>query len=141
MRTDHIIALIARVRARANQLIITELERRGHPGLAPSHGAILARLYESGPLPMSVLAQAIDRRKNTLTTLVNKLAAAGYVTRQPSPDDSRVALIALTQKGEDFRGDFRAISELLLARVWGTIDEAERTRLVHSLETILGNLA
>jgi DNA-binding MarR family transcriptional regulator len=141
MRTEHIIALVAQVRERANRLITAELERRGHPGLAPSHGAILSRLYESGPQPMSVLAQAIDRRKNTLTTLVNKLEAAGYVTRQTSPDDSRVALIALTTKGEDFRGDFRAISDLLLKKVWGDMDEAEKIRLVHSLKTILGNLS
>lgn len=140
MRTDHVIALLADIRGRAHEFIAAELERRGHPGLAPSHGAILARLYEQGPLPMGVLAQGVGRRKNTLTTLVRKLEAAGYVQRQPDPRDSRITRVALTAKGEAFRPDFSEVSRILLERTWGSLDRSRQEALVAGLEEILRNL-
>lgn len=89
---------------------------------------------------MGVLAKAIDRKKNTLTVLVKKLEEAGYVRRTPSPADSRVTLIALTAKGEAFRTDFAAVSERLLAAVWGDMPPAQREALVAGLERVLRNL-
>jgi MarR family transcriptional regulator, organic hydroperoxide resistance regulator len=140
MRTDHIIALLSGIRERAHALISAELERRGHPGLAPSHGAILARLYEQGALSMSVLAREIGRRKNTVTSLVRKLEAAGYVRRQEDPEDDRVTLVALTEKGEAFRADFKEVSDILLAKVWGRMDGPRKAKLVAGLEELLRNL-
>ncbi|OLN26166.1 Transcriptional regulator, MarR family [Desulfovibrio sp. DV] len=140
MPTDHVVSLISRVREKANALIVAQLERRGHPDLAPSHGAILATLYACGPVPMGVLAKSIDRKNNTLTVLVRKLESAGYVCRQAAPSDSRVALIALTPKGEGFRKDFQEISDTLLAAVWGTMEDTSKEALVAGLERVLANL-
>jgi len=140
MRTDHVVALISKIRERANARIVAELARRGHPGLAPSHGAILERLYTLGPLAMGTLAERIDRKKNTVTVLVKKLEEAGYVRRTSSPSDSRVAFIALTKKGEDFRKDFMEVSEKLLCSVFGDMEQSQRETLVAGLERVLANL-
>ncbi len=140
MRTDHVVALMGRVLEKANGLITAELDQRGHPGLVPSHGAILARLYDDGALPMGVLAEAIGRKKNTVTTLVKKLEDEGYVKRTPSPDDSRVALVSLTAKGEAFRADFDAISAKLLAAVWKDMGQDDKEALVSGLQRLLANL-
>ncbi len=140
MQTEHVIALVSRIRESANALLVSELARLGHPDLAPSHGAILAVLYDRGELPMGALAQAIGRKKNTLTVLVRKLEQAGYVQRTVSPGDSRVSMIALTAKGEAFREDFGAISRMLLSRVWGDMEQGQREVLVQGLERILVNL-
>jgi DNA-binding MarR family transcriptional regulator len=140
MRTDHVVALIGRVREKANALICSELERRGHPELAPSHGSILATLYDQGALPMGVLAKAIGRKKNTLTVLVKKLEEAGYVRRSLSSSDSRVSMISLTEKGEGFRKDFTEVSEKLLAAVWGDLEQSQKEALVVGLERLLKNL-
>jgi len=140
MRTDHVVALIGRVRERANRLICAELLRLGHPELAPSHGSILAALYDQGDLPMSVLAKAIGKKKNTLTVLVKKLEKAGYVRRELSLTDSRVSIITLTEKGKAFRKDFNAVSEKLLATVWGDMEKSQREALVAGLERLSRNL-
>jgi DNA-binding MarR family transcriptional regulator len=140
MATDHVVSLISRIRDRANALIVSELMRRGHPGLAPSHGAILARLYAAGPTAMGTLAASIGRKKNTVTVLVRKLEEAGYVQRQVSGLDSRVSLVALTEKGEAFRKDFQEISDLLLTGVWGGMAATQREALVAGLERLLNNL-
>ncbi len=141
MRTDNIVHLISQIRERANALIASELKRYGHPGLAPSHGAILVNLYEHGPLPMSVLAQKIGKKKNTVTVLVKKMEQAGYVRRSLSPSDSRVSLVSLTDKGQAFRQDFEKISKCLLSAIWTDMDQSLQESVVKGLNSILTNLS
>lgn len=140
MRTDNVIAIMGRIMGQAHQLISAELAHRGHSGLVPSHGAILANLYEHGPLAMGELARRIHKRKNTVTTLVNKLEQGGYVERSVSPEDSRVALVSLTTKGEEFRPVFKEVSEILLQAVWGSMAEDEKQALALGLARVLRNL-
>ena len=141
MKTDHIVALIGRVREQANNLIVAELEKRGHSGMAPSHGAILQALFTRGPMHMSALAEAIGKQKNTVTTLVGKLEQAGYVTKSPSQEDSRVTLVLLSGKALAAKADFDAISQTLLDAVWGDMPQADRETLVAGLERVLRNIS
>jgi len=141
MKTDHIVALVSRVRGEANSLLVAELEKHGHSGLAPSHGAILHALAERGPMPMSALAEAIGKQKNTVTTLVNKLQQAGYVVKTPSREDSRVTLVSLSDKAVAAQPDFAAISQTLLNSVWADMPQTEREALVQGLEKILRNIS
>jgi MarR family transcriptional regulator, organic hydroperoxide resistance regulator len=140
MNTDMVIDRIARIREKSNAFILAELSRRGVTGLAPSHGSLLAHLYQGGPLPMGRLADLIRRKKNTVTTLVRKLEAAGYVGCRKDEGDNRVTLVALTAKAEAFRGDFETISRDLLRRVWGDMPPAEREVLMAGLERLEANL-
>ena len=141
MKTDHIVALISRIREQANNLLVAELAKRGHAGLAPSHGAILHALAERGPMPMSALAEAIGKQKNTVTTLVGKLEQAGYVFKTPSREDSRVTLVSLSAKAVAAAPDFAAISQTLLGAVWGDMPQAEKEALVQGLEKVLRNIS
>lgn len=141
MKTDHIIALVSRIRGEANNLLVTELEKYGHGGLAPSHGAILHALSVRGPMPMGALAAAIGKQKNTVTTLVGKLEQAGYVLKAPSREDSRVTLVSLSPKAVAAGPDFAAISQTLLSAVWGDMTQAEKETLVQGLEKILRNIS
>jgi DNA-binding MarR family transcriptional regulator len=141
MRTDHVVALISRVREAANGLLCSEMARLGHTGLSPSHGGILGLLYERGPVPMGELAEGIGRKKNTVTTLVRTLVEAGYVSRKVSPLDSRVSIVSLTPKGHAFRADFEAISRSLLDTTWGDMEPGRRQDVVAALERMLGNLS
>ena len=141
MKTDHIVALISRIREQANNLLVAELAKSGHAGLAPSHGAILHALAERGPMPMSALAEAIGKQKNTVTTLVGKLEQAGYVFKTPSREDSMVTLVSLSPKAVAAGPDFAAISQILLSAVWADMPQAEREALVLGLEKVLRNIS
>ena len=140
MRTDHIVSLVSRIREQANSLLVAELAKCGHTGLAPSHGAILRAICVYGNMPMGALAEAIGKQKNTVTTLVNKLAQAGYVIKTPSRDDSRVTLVSLSDKAIAAQPDLAAISQKLQAAVWGQMPQEERETLVRGLEQVLRNL-
>ena len=141
MKTDHVVSLVSRIREQANTLLVAELAKRGHNGLAPSHGAILHALAAHGPMPMSALAEAIGKQKNTVTTLVGKLEQAGYVLKTPSHEDSRVTLVSLSAKAVAAGPDFAAISQTLLDAVWGEMPQAEKETLVQGLEKILRNIS
>ena len=70
---------LARTLGLANRFLLEQLEQYGLAGIAPSHGDILVQLFAHGELPMSELAQRIGRDPSTVTALVRKLAAGGYV--------------------------------------------------------------
>ena len=141
MKTDHVVSLVSRIREQANSLLVAELAKCGHTGLAPSHGAILRAICVYGNMPMGALAEAIGKQKNTVTTLVNKLEKAGYVVKSPSPDDSRVTLVSLSDKALAARSDFAAISQTLLNAVWADMPQAEKESLVLLLEKVLRNIS
>lgn len=48
---------------------------------------------------MSTVAKAVSVTVGTLTTAVNNLVKKGYVSRVRSPEDKRVVLLSLTEKG------------------------------------------
>jgi DNA-binding MarR family transcriptional regulator len=99
VKTDHVIVLIPTIRDKANKLIDKELRARNIHGLAPSHGAILFELFHLETIPMKEVAKRINRDKSTVTALINKLLALGYVEKIKDSNDSRLTLIRLPKKG------------------------------------------
>lgn len=107
------VALISRIREGSNKFIAEKLEENGISGLVPSHGDIMYTLYSCEKCTMQELAKKIHRTKATLTVLVDKLIALGFVSKDSSPKDSRVKYIKLTQKGKDTKPIFEKISNEL----------------------------
>lgn len=140
MNTSAVISLVSKIRKHANKLLGDQLAERGVTGIVSSHGDILFQLYQHGPLKMSQLAALIGRKKNTLTVLVRKLKDHGYIRLNKSPDDSRVTMVELTKKGEEFRKQFLEISQVLLERTWGDMAIKDREALVAGLSKLEENL-
>lgn len=139
MKPGAIIALISTLRGRAYRFLQHELYSHGMKGLAPSHGAILDELFQSGEITMSDIAVRVDRDKSTVTTLVRKLADSGYVARRRDPDDARITHISLTPAGRALEPSFRAISRDLIRRTYRGFSNREKRRLMEYLERILKN--
>jgi MarR family transcriptional regulator, organic hydroperoxide resistance regulator len=131
-----IAAQISDVRAKINSYLLKELHNYGINGLVPSHGAVLKHLFTHEVVTMKDLAKAVRRDKSTVTTLVAKLIAKGYVEREAGSDDQRIIHVRLTQKGEELRPVFLKISENLLRQIWKGIDDAEQKEVVRILEKI-----
>ena len=138
--TDAIIALAAAVREQANAFLLKALAGRGVTDLLPAHGAVLHALFTHGPLSMGALATAIDRRKNTVTGLINTLEERGYCRREADPRDARVQRIALTARGESLRGLQEEISADMLRTAWDGMSREEKEACVNGLCKVLENL-
>ena len=60
MKTDHIVALIGRVREQANNLIVAELEKRGHGGGDSAFVRDFMESYLHGAPFSSTLEQSLE---------------------------------------------------------------------------------
>lgn len=119
---DTIIDLIISLGEQIDRRIFAQLKERGLPWMSPTHGKILMYLHEKSRVTpvcqMNELARQINRKKNTVTTLIRKLVEKGCVDTKQSTQDKRVMLVKITPEGEEVRRVFEEI--------WGLTDKACR---------------
>jgi len=60
---------------------------------------ILAFLSQAGPSPIGAVHRAFAHKRSTLTGVLDRLEAKGWLTREPHPEDRRSTLLRLTPKG------------------------------------------
>jgi len=137
--TDFIISLIARIREKANRLITAELAARGLHGLKPIHGDLLLALFTRDQPTMKALADRVDRKKSTVTTLVDKLVHLGFAVNTRDDQDSRVFRVSLTPEGKALKPHLVDISRKLIARVYKDMPREERKQVVRLLTRINDN--
>ena len=141
MEDKNLIALMSRITELTNRILIDELKSHGLDGIVPSHGGILLRLFSGRRYTMQDMAAAIHRTKPTVTVLVGKLEAQGYVRREKSTEDSRVTYLKLTEKGKVLEPAFRDISDKINALVYAGVTEKDSQLLGFALRKILKRLA
>lgn len=100
---------------------------------------VLLILWEESPCTVTRIGERALLASSTLTPLLKRLEALGYVTRRRSSEDERVVQVALTATGLALRDRCACIPSQLLARVGWTADEA--TRLKRQLDRLVGELA
>ena len=133
-----IVSLISRIREKANRYISSELSSRGLSGLKPVHGDLLLALFRHDGPTMKELTDLVDRKKSTVTTLVEKLVRLGYVTKIRDDDDQRVFRIFLSPEGRALGPHLAEISSGLIAKVYKDMPREQRQILVNLLAGING---
>lgn len=123
------LSLISKIHEKGDKFIVEQLNANGIKELVPSHGYILAVLYQHKKLTMKEIAQKINRTKPTVTVLVNKLEKLGFVKREKSSEDSRLTYILTTQKGDEFKPVFEKISEDLNKMLYKNLSKEEANLL------------
>lgn len=88
---------------------------------------------------MQALAQTIDRKKSTVTALVDKLVALGYAEKCKDGDDQRVTFVKLTDRGNALRPKLEEISRILLDTVYHGVSEGEKQILLEILTKVNNN--
>ena len=72
-------------------------------GLTYPQYLVMLVLWESSPVHMSDLGQRLYLDSGTLTPLLKRLEAAGFIQRDRDPDDERRIIIALTPAGTSLK--------------------------------------
>lgn len=111
----------------------------------PQYLALLA-LYGLPACTVGDLSRALGLESNTLTPLLKRLEAAGYVTRKRDREDERLVRVTLTAKGEAFRVEAAAIRTQLIRDVGVPEDEMAKLRttlkhLARQIDLATGDLA
>jgi len=103
-------------------------------------GALAMHGDEEEPLSQAELAQRLDLTPMAVAGLCDRMAAAGWIRREPSPTDRRVNRIHLEPSAEKALDSALSISDGLNARVMSVLSQAERAQLLGLLSRVHGSL-
>ena len=106
-------------------------------GLSPGKAGVLKTLARAGkPVPLSELAECNKCVRSNVTQLVDRLEADGLVRRVDDPDDRRVTLASLTDKGKKSYAQAVKVIERQEQEILKVLGPREAAALVRALEEL-----
>jgi DNA-binding MarR family transcriptional regulator len=103
-------------------------------GLTYPQYLVMLVLWEQGPRPVKVIGERLRLDSGTLSPLLKRLEAAGFVARERSAEDERSVIVRLTTPGEELRQRALPVPRRILASTGLTVEE------VLALQGLLGRL-
>ena len=92
-------------------------------GLTHPQYLVMLALWEGEPLRVTELSKLLDLDPGTLSPLLKRLEAAGYLRRERDPRDERALAVVLTERGRALRDDAEAIPPAIVERLGMPIEE------------------
>lgn len=116
---------------RVQQLLLAEFDRVCRPynlTFARYEALVLLSFSRTGALPMMKIGERLMVHPTSVTNTIQRLDAAGFVTREPNPRDGRGTLARITDEG---RATVEAVTTELMAAEFGlrALDRAQRVEL------------
>jgi DNA-binding MarR family transcriptional regulator len=84
---------------------------------------VMSTLWKQDGQMISVIADRLTLEPSTITPLMKRLEAAGFVSRQRNPQDERQVQVFLTAKGKDLRSKVSCLTDALLEKSGMTVEE------------------
>ncbi len=114
------------------------LARRTKPlirrfGLTSSRFHLLLAVYRNGPLHMRELHRHTHVTGSTVTSLVDGLEEAGFLTRYRTPQDRRRVYVRVTDRGESCINEVRAGRCALIEAAMASLPDTERIAVANTL--------
>lgn len=83
-------------------------------GLTYPQYLVLLELWERDGQTVKQLGEPLHLDSGTLTPLLKRMEAAGWVTRRRDDDDERIVRVSLTERGRAFRDKAKAIPAAMM---------------------------
>ncbi len=125
--------LLADLRATIGDLKCLGSDRLKQEGVSMTHLHAMAVLERHGPLSMSGLAERLDIVLSSVTGLVDRMAERGLVERIRVPDDRRVVLVGLTDRGRRLLEEMDLLRSDLLSRVLARLEPSSLTAIAAAI--------
>jgi len=124
--TDESVADVAALRGAV--LILARRLRHQQAGdeLSPSESAVLGRVGRAGPMTPGQLAKSEHVQPPSMTRIIERLEARGYLRRDPDPADRRQVLVFRTAEGDAFAERSRAVRTTWLTAQVGKLQPEDR---------------
>jgi MarR family transcriptional regulator for hemolysin len=110
-------------------------------GLTRAQCAVLLHLARQQGVNQACLAQSLDIEPITLVRLLDRLQAAGLVSRKPDAKDRRAHVVELTAKAKPALERIYALAESVYGEAHSGLTRADVTRMIGQLQTIKANLS
>jgi DNA-binding MarR family transcriptional regulator len=110
------------------------LERRFyHLGVSASQARVLAVLhFAKEPMKPSLVATLLFQETQSITGILQRIEARGWVKRSPDPDDRRAVGLTLTEKGHEVTTEIVKISAELYDELFAAALSATEMRQVEA---------
>jgi DNA-binding MarR family transcriptional regulator len=105
-------------------------------GLSMTAAATLAGVERLGPQRLTLLAAREGVTQPAMTQLISRLEESGLVRREPSPDDGRVVLVAITEQGRATLAHRRSARAERLAGIIAQLSPDHRAALAAALPAL-----
>ncbi len=109
-------------------------------GLTSAKAHLLWTVHHDGPRRQRDLAVTLGHSPRHVTTLVDELIEAGYVTRSAHPDDRRAVLIEPTAAATALLDEMASGRVTLAGQLFGGLDQADRRQLGVRLDDLADRL-
>ena len=131
--------LMAKIRQVGERVFLRRMKDSGVE-INPAQGRIMFALWRDDGISIQKLAQKTQLGKSTLTSMLDRLEAMGYLRRQRSDSDRRKILIFRTEKDRALERKYVELSEKMTEIWYHGFAEPEIDQFEASLQKILDNL-
>ena len=109
-----------------------------HTGATPDQFTALRCVLEGDPqgVTQGELTKMMSSDPNTIASLVERMAAAGWVERKPHERDRRAYRIRLKPAGKKLYGELRDLAIALQSQVLAALPEAKRENFLAGLAAV-----
>ena len=128
-------AIAARLRLSATRLA-RRLRQESDASLTPSQLSALACIERHGPLTLGSLAELEQVAPPSITKVVTKLEAAGFVARRLDDRDRRVVWISVSPAGSSRLAKIRQRKNAWLASRLANLSDDQCRRLADALDVL-----
>jgi DNA-binding MarR family transcriptional regulator len=105
-------------------------------GLEPRHAGMLIRLAANEGKAQQVIGELIGLNPTQMVFLVDELEGRGFVERRRNPADRRSYALYLTPAGRDMLSKVYDVTQVLQARLGGSLSRSEQEQLTQLLGRI-----
>ena len=132
-----LITRIKQVGGRVFERILAEKKIDAFNG---AQGRILYVLWRNDGVPISTLSRETGLATTTLTSMLDRMEAAGLIVRNRGDRDRRKVLIYLTEAARGLEREYNAVSEEISNIYYKGFTKAEIAQLEGYLERVLKNV-
>ena len=131
--------LIAKIHQIAGR-IFTQKLKDYNIEINPAQGRIMFMLWRNEGISINELAEKTSLGKSTLTSMLDRLEAAGFIKRVPSRKDRRKIIIERTEKDRSFQDLYIQVSRDMTKLFYSAFSEDEIDEFENYLKRIFNNL-
>jgi DNA-binding MarR family transcriptional regulator len=109
-------------------------------GLSATQWRLLAHILREGPMTQTALADLLDVEPMSVSRLLDRMEAAGWVRRCPHPEDRRARIVEPTEKAAEASPRVWAIAEAIYDEALSRLTDDERRTFHRALLTVIETL-
>ena len=132
-RNYSIVSLSGKIVDEANSYLKAELVKAGITDILPCHGDILYACFKKPGIKVTEIAKLTHRSKSTVSAMVDKLRALGYLEKLADKNDPRAICIHPSKKALAMSEVFENISSKMNASFENKLSLEE----IQTLESLL----